>query len=62
MFRSLQERFRQTAFGEGDILVLEPRPFGGAVRVLSYRPGLGKAWYAGAIDLTEAVSDAGSQE
>ncbi|MBQ6374837.1 MAG: hypothetical protein IJJ45_10175 [Clostridia bacterium] len=45
-FGELCARFNRQSLKPGDILVVEPRIFGGNARVLAYRPGMDTAWYA----------------
>lgn len=44
-FRELKTKFNRIRFDEGDILIIEPKAFGGATKVLPYREGLNDAWY-----------------
>ena len=49
-FGELKARFGKVSLGEGDILVAEPKAFGGHLRALPYRPDLGSLWYRGITD------------
>ena len=53
VFAELRAKFNKARLNEGDILVLEPKAFGGAVKVHPYREGLKPSWYKGVTeDLT----------
>jgi len=48
-FKELRSRFNRARFSEGDILVVEPKPFGGAVRAILFNEGLEETWYEGVL-------------
>lgn len=53
VFAELRAKFNKVRLNEGDILVVEPKAFGGAVKVTQYREGLKPSWYKGVTeDLT----------
>ena len=52
-FAELRARFNKARLNEGDILVVEPRAFGGALKVHEYRAGLNAGWYG---DVTEGLT------
>ena len=49
-FGELQARFNRVRMTEGDILLIEPRAFGGAVKTIPYREGLNDAGYKSVTD------------
>lgn len=48
-FGELRSKFNRVRLNEGDILIVEPKAFGGGMRTLPYREGLNDAWYAGVL-------------
>jgi len=44
-FTELRAKFNRVRLNEGDILIVEPKAFGGAIKTLQYREGLNSAWY-----------------
>ena len=53
VFAELRAKFNKARLNEGDILVVEPKAFGGAVKAHPYREGLKSSWYKGVTeDLT----------
>ena len=44
-FTELRAKFNRARLNEGDILIVEPKAFGGAIKALQYRAGLNSAWY-----------------
>ena len=56
VFTELRAKFNKARLNEGDILVVEPKAFGGSVKVHSYRAGLNPSWYKGVTeDLTQSL-------
>lgn len=56
VFTELRAKFNKARLNEGDILVVEPKAFGGTVKVHSYREGLNSSWYKGVTeDLTQSL-------
>lgn len=47
MFNELRAKFNRVKLGEGDILIIEPKAFGGTIRTRQYQPGLNEGWYKG---------------
>ena len=55
-FAELRAKFSRARLNEGDILIVEPKAFGGAIRALQYMAGLDSAWYRGVTgDLMNAL-------
>lgn len=50
VFAELRAKFNKARLNEGDILVVEPKAFGGAVKVTQYREGLKPSWYKGVTE------------
>lgn len=56
VFTELRAKFNKARLNEGDILVVEPKAFGGSVKVHTYRAGLNPSWYKGVTeDLTQSL-------
>lgn len=49
-FSELRAKYSRVKLNEGDILILEPKAFGGAVRTIPYREGLKDSWYRSITD------------
>lgn len=55
-FTDFRTKFNKARLNEGDILIVEPRAFGGAIKVQQYREGLNASWYKGVTeDLTRSL-------
>ncbi len=50
MFSEFRSKFNRNSLNEGDVLIVEPKAFGGTMRSILYREGLNDAWYRGAAD------------
>lgn len=56
VFSELRAKFNKARLNEGDILVIEPKAFGGTVKVRQYKEGLDGSWYKGVTeDLTGSL-------